>query len=273
MSTKIKLLFFLKKPKTKNLKQSPIYLRITIDGQRAELCSGREINPEHWNQKASKAIGKSEDIRELNIYLDSLRSKAYEAQRNLIDNNKLVCALALKNILTGQGERIHSLVEIFTDHNNKIEALLGAEFAPGTLERYKTSLKHTVDFIKWKFKVSDIDIRNINHAFITEYEFYLRSERKCNNNTAVKYIKNFGKIIRICLANGWLDKNPFANYKAKVKEVERMFLSKEELDAVAKKVFSTKRLSQIRDIFLFSCYTGLVTTNSISTRLPGSQAQ
>ena len=88
MSTKIKLLFFLKKPKTKNLKQSPVYLRITIDGQRAELCSGREINPEQWNQKASKAIGKTEDIRELNIYLDSLRSKAYEKRgwNNL--NNK-----------------------------------------------------------------------------------------------------------------------------------------------------------------------------------------
>lgn len=117
------------------------------------------------------------------------------------------------------------LVPIFEDHNNKIEALLNQEFAPGTLERYKTSLKHTIDFLKWKYNVSDIDITKIDYIFVTEYEFYLRSVRKCANNTAVKYIKNFGKIIRICLANGWIEKSPFANYKSKVKEVERVFLA------------------------------------------------
>ncbi|MEO6302901.1 MAG: site-specific integrase, partial [Bacteroidia bacterium] len=143
------------------------------------------------------------------------------------------------------------------DHNNKIQALIRDEYAPGTVERYKTSLKHTKDFIKWKYNVSDVDISDINHAFITEYEFYLRTERKCNNNSAIKYIKNFKKIIRICIANGWIDRDPFANYKAKVKEVERVFLSKEDLEILASKVFRTKRLDQIRDIFLFSCFTGL----------------
>jgi len=139
----------------------------------------------------------------------------------------------------------------------KIEALLNDEFAPGTLERYKTSLKHTIDFLKWKYNLSDIDIKKIDHAFITEYEFYLRSVRKCNNNTAVKYIKNFSKIIRICIANGWLDKNPFVNYKAKVKEVERAYLVQEEIQAILDKEFASERLNQVRDIFLFSCFTGL----------------
>lgn len=75
----------------------------------------------------------------------------------------------------------------------------------------------------WKFQKGDIDIVDIDHAFVTDYEFWLRSVRKCANNTAVKYIKNFKKIIRICMANGWLDKDPFINYKSKVKVVERVF--------------------------------------------------
>lgn len=79
--------------------------------------------------------------------------------------------------------------------------------------------------MQWKYNISDIDITKIDHAFITDYEFWLRSVRNCVNNTAVKYIKNFNKIIKICLANDWLDKNPFANYKSKVKEVERLFLT------------------------------------------------
>jgi hypothetical protein len=118
-------------------------------------------------------------------------------------------------------------------------------------------LKHTKDFLQWKYKVSDIDIEKIDHAFITEYEFYLRSERKCANNTAVKYIKNFHKIINICLANGWLTKDPFANYKAKVKEVIREFLTEKEIQSLMEKEFVSERLELVRDIFVFSCFTGL----------------
>ena len=150
------------------------------------------------------------------------------------------------------------LVPIFQDHNNKIKALLGEEFSPGTLCRYTKALKHTTDFLKWKFGISDIDIRKIDHAFITEFEFYLRSVRKCNNNSAVKYVKNFGKIFRICISNNWLDKDPFVNYKSKFREVVRAFLSQNEIDAIAAKEFSIERLDQVRDIFLFSCYTSLV---------------
>jgi site-specific recombinase XerD len=135
--------------------------------------------------------------------------------------------------------------------------LIGKEYAPGTLERYNTSLKHTINFLEWKYKISDIEISKIDHAFITEYEFYLRSVRKCCNNTAIKYIKNFNKIIKICLANDWLDKNPFANYKSKVKEVDRVYLSEGEIQNIINKDFKNDRLSLVRDIFLFSCFTGL----------------
>ena len=138
---------------------------------------------------------------------------------------------------------------------------MGKEYALGTLERYKTSLSHTVEFLEWKYKVSDIDIKSIDHAFIMEYEFFLRSVRNCANNTGVKYIKNFSKIIKICLANHWIDRNPLSNYKAKVKEVERVYLSEEEIQAIINKEFKTERLSLVRDIFLFSCFTGLAYIN------------
>ena len=98
-----------------------------------------------------------------------------------------------------------------------------------------------------------MDIKRIDHDFITNYEFYLRTERKCANNSAVKYIKNFKKIIRICLASGWITKNPFVNYKAKVKQVDRVFLNQEELQSITDKAFATARIGQDRDIFLFCC--------------------
>jgi site-specific recombinase XerD len=105
--------------------------------------------------------------------------------------------------------------------------------------------------------VNDISINKIDYAFVTEFEFYLRSVKKCNNNTAVKYVRNFRKIIKICLDNDWLDKDPTTRYEGKMKEVERDFLTEEELLKIYNKKISSERLQLVRDIFIFSCYTGL----------------
>lgn len=278
MQAKVSILFYAKRAKATTDGLIPIYLRVTVDGQRIEMSTKRYVDGGKWSVEQGRMKGSSGDAHSINTYLDILKGKVYDYQRELVHNGKPVNAENLRNKLLGTEAKSRMLVAIFQDHNSKIEALLNDEFAPGTLERYKTSLKHTVDFLKWKYNVSDIDIKKIDHAFVTEYEFYLRSVRKCNNNTAVKYIKNFGKIIRICIANGWLDKNPFVNYKAKVKEVERAYLVQEEIQAIADKEFATERLNQVKDIFLFSCFTGLayidvkkLTNNNITIGIDGEK--
>jgi site-specific recombinase XerD len=248
------LLFY---PKKRNNGAPYIYGRVTIEGKRTEISTGLTCDPARWNNAAGKANGNGEESKALNAQLEVIKRKIQDAFFELHLAGKVVSVEELKNKLSGRADRQLSLVEIFQDHNNKFQELVGKEYAAGTLERFKTSLKHTTEFLKFKYNVSDIDIRRIDHAFVTEFEFYLRSVRKCANNSAVKYIKNFGKIIRICLANGWIDKDPFANYKSRIKEVERVFLSDVELEAIKNKDFRNERLSHVRDIFLFSCYTGL----------------
>ena len=250
-------IFYLKKSKIYEKGSVPIYLRITIDGKRAEISIKQEADPDNWNSKAGRLDGKSEKVRQFNSYLDTLQSQLYAAHQALIRDNKMITAEALKNRYTGASEKQRMLIIIFQKHNDEVEALIDNGFAAGTVERYKTSLSHTQEFIKWKFRISDIDIREIGHEFITDYDFYLRSVRKCANNTVIKYIKNFKKIVRICIANGWLDKDPFIRYKPKLTEVERDFLAAEELLVLAEKVFGIDRLNQVKDIFMFSCYTGL----------------
>ena len=257
MKTKITLHFYAKSTKANAAGLLPIYVRLTVDGNRMEFSTKKFIDSAKWSPEMSKMKGNTENARSLNEYLDLLKSKIFDIQMELIHRNELLTIEVFKNRLLGIQDNQRMLIPIFQDHNNKIKELVGKEYAPGTLERYTTSLKHTVEFLEWKYKVSDIDIKQIDHAFIMEYEFFLRSVRNCANNTAVKYIKNFSKIIKICLANHWIDRNPFANYKAKVKEVERVYLSEDEIETVINKDFKTERLSLVRDIFLFSCFTGL----------------
>ena len=257
MKTKITLHFYAKSTKSNSAGQFPIYVRLTVNGKRLEFSSKKFVEPSKWSSEMTKMKGQSEEARSLNEYLDLMKSKVFDIQMGLIHRNEEITIEVFKNILNGTKERHRLLIPIFEEHNNKIKELIGIEYAPGTYERYKTSLKHTKDFLNWKYSISDIDITKIDYAFITDYEFYLRSVRKCANNTAVKYIKNFNKIIKICLANDWLDKNPFANYKSKVKEVERVYLSEDEIQNIINKDFKIERLTLVRDIFLFSCFTGL----------------
>ena len=257
MKTKVSILFYAKRAKASVNGLVPIYTRITINGKRIELSSNRFVEISKWSTEAGKMKGNSEEARSINSHLDMLRIQIIDMQMELVHKKIPVTAETLKSKILGVDERARMLIPIFQDHNNKIKELVGKEYAPGTLERYKTSLSHTIEFLQWKYKVSDIEINKIDHAFVTDYEFWLRSVRNCANNTAVKYIKNFNKIIKLCLANDWLDKNPFANYKSKVKEVERVYLSEEEIQSIINKDFKTERLSLVRDIFLFSCFTGL----------------
>jgi site-specific recombinase XerD len=228
-----------------------------VNAKRFEFSTNKSINPDKWSSEGSKVKGTSEEARTINSHLDYLKNQILQAEKKLIKKDISVSSENLKNELFGLTETKRMLVPIFQDHNNKIKELVGKEYAPGTLERYTTSLKHTIEFMQWKYNISDIDITKIDHAFITDYEFWLRSVRNCANNTAVKYLKNFNKIIKLCLANDWLDKNPFANYKSKVKEVERVYLTEDEIQSIIEKDFKTERLSLVRDIFLFSCFTGL----------------
>jgi site-specific recombinase XerD len=251
------VLFFLKKPQQYQQGVQPIYLRITVDGKRAELSVKRECEPSKWNGRAGRALGNKEATKSLNAYLDTLQHKVYEAYKALLDQGVNITAGRIKNKLMGIEERPRMILEVFSDHNEQLKSLVGHGYAPLTLKRYKTALEHAREFILWKYKTADMEITRLDYGFITDYEFYLRSVRKCAHNSTMKYLANFKKIVLLCVKRGWLPKDPFYGFKLAVKEVVREVLSAEELDRIASREFAVERLRVARDIFLFSCYTGL----------------
>ena len=253
------LYFYLRKPKDFIDGDVPIYLRITINGNVAELSTKRRYHPSKWNKTAGRAEGKTEEAKSLNAFLDVIQQKVYETRRKLMEDDRPITAENIKIVL--QGGEIHDkrymLMEIFQKHNEQMASLVGREFAPATLTRHETSYRHTLSFLQWKYKVSDIDILKLDYEFISDYEYWLKSTRKCEHNTTIKYLSNLRKIVNKCVRSGWLQRDPFLGFKMTKREVERTALTQLELDNMYEKQFQAERLNIVKDIFLFSCYTGL----------------
>jgi site-specific recombinase XerD len=251
------LLFYLRKVKTDSHGNAPVYTRVTVNGQRAEFSISRSINAQRWNSKGQKVKGNSEDSRTLNTYIDTVRTKLYEEHKKLIEGNKLVTAVAIRNGYLGITEKKLSLLEAIDYHNREAAQKVNIDFAPATIARYITLINHVKDFLKYKYRTSDIYLTQLNYKFITDFESYLKTVRLCNHNSTIKYIRNLRKIINIALANDWLQKDPFVKFKGSVNEVEREILTQEDLKAIEEKQFSIPRLEQVKDTFVFACYTGL----------------
>lgn len=251
------ILFYLKKPRGYAKGEMPIYMRITVNGARKEIGAKHSIEPDRWNSQAQRAKGTNEASKIINAYLDTLERKVQDARLKLLENSKVVTADALVKVLTGQEEKPRMLLEVFQHHNDQMATLENTEYAPATVKRYDTTLEHTRLFIAWKYNLPDIEIKNLSFDFVSDMEFWLKSVRKCNHNSSIKYIGNMRKIVNYCLKTGWLPRDPFFGFKMAKREVVREYLNEDELQALAAKRFAIDRLSQVRDIFLFSCYTGL----------------
>lgn len=257
MKSSFSILFYPRGNDVDNLGNAPIYSRITVNGKRSEFSIKRKVSLEKWNPEAGKMKGTSLEARELNRYMNSIRSKIYKIQEKLSENGDLVTSKKIKNIYLGKDNSHKMLLEIFQEHNDQVDSLIGKDFAAGTAERYKTARKHVKDYIKKEYKVKDIPVTDVDHKFITGLEYYLKTTRNCAHNTAIKYITNFKKIIRIAYANDWITKDPFTSWKARLKIVDREFLTVEEIQAMVEKELHTERLDQVKDIFIFCCFTGL----------------
>ncbi|RXG19712.1 site-specific recombinase XerD [Leeuwenhoekiella aestuarii] len=256
MASSISILFYPKTSAKKSLKAATIYARITVDSKRSEFSTQHKAT-DKWDPKLGKMTGTSAEARMVNRHLDDVRTKIYEIYDRLIREDKPISAQIIRDIYQGKDDEQRSLLELFQEHNDRIESLVGKGYSQGTLQRYKAARTHLENYLLFLKRAGDIPLREIDYQFISGFEHYLKSEKNCAHNTATKYIVNFKKIMRIALANQYIDKDPFFHWKSNWKTKEREFLTSDELNKLAHKEFTITRLEQVRDIFLFCCFTGL----------------
>lgn len=237
---------------------APVFLRLTVDGKRKEFSITRRIEPEKWNSRTEKVMGNNLLSNEINTHINNIRHRLNKVHQLLSDGQEQITASRMIQEL--KGERKHQskmVLEIFKDHNKQMDRLSGKNISKSTAKRYWTCLNHIEQFINQVYKAEDFRVKEIDHQFITRFEYFLKTKRECNHNSALKYVNNFKKIIRIALANQWMDRDPFYNYKVQFESVEREFLNEEEIKALIEKNLHFDRLKLVRDMFVFSCYTGL----------------
>jgi site-specific recombinase XerD len=197
------------------------------------------------------------EVSKFNRFLDTVKNRCFEIYDTLLREHQDISASIIKNIYLGKEGKEWMVLEIFQNHNDEMESLIGKGFTKGTLQRYNAAKKHVSDYIKHAYHRNDIPVKKVDHKFITGLEYFLKSKKNCDHNTAIKYIVNFKKIIRIAYANQWINRDPFFHWKATWKTKEKQYLTQTELDTLRNKKSFLPRLDLVRDIFVFCCYTGL----------------
>ncbi|WP_286971659.1 site-specific integrase [Flavobacterium sp. UBA4854] len=251
------IIFFLKSS-AKSTSERYIYIRITVNGVPKETSTKRKWNINRWEQKTGRAIGNKEDAKALNFFLYSLEIKVRKHADYLEEKQESLNSVKLINFILGKTRLKTTVLQEFQLHNDQMLALVKkGEYAIGTHTRFEISKKHIKDFMMYKYGVEDMEFNELNFEFVKDYEFYLKTVKNNANNTALKYITNFKKIVLTAMDKEILTIDPFKRFKGKKTRVPKKPLTGLELSLLEKHKFSTDRLGVVRDVFVFQCYTGL----------------
>lgn len=236
-----------------------LYIRITVDSQRKEYSTNTRWSKKKWDMKKSRATGTKEDALTLNAYIDTLQSKATEIKNRMISENRRFTALDIVNNLVGNVDDRKFCLELLQEHNDKMGEMVGIPdgYAEGTYRKFKDTYNHAQNFIKKAYKRDDLELRELNYEFAEGFYHYLRTSVKCAHNTTVKYIQFFKKIVLNAFKKGWIHRDPFFGFALTQRYRAPVKLTMEEIRSLTNKVFLTERLGQVRDYFIFSCFTGL----------------
>jgi site-specific recombinase XerD len=273
-------LFFIRRTRKLSNGLCPIYIRITVNGQRQDVAINRSVDEKHWCPTTNRVLSGTRSARQLNQYLDTVKMQVANTYRQLMESGKEVTARAIKNTFMGkptdEDRKRKMVLKLFREHNEDMSKLAGKEISPATCTHYATTLRHLTDFMRDNYSRDDLPLEEVTPEFISKFELFLKSEKSIGHNTAMKYLKNFKKVMRIAQVNGWLRIDPFAGYKMPLKKVDRGFLDERELQTLIDKTFGVERLNIVKDSFLFSCFTGLaysdlkrLTTDNIHTANDG----
>ena len=254
-----RVLFFLRKTKLLKNGEASVCMRITVNGTRVENNIRKSIDPALWSQAKETARGKSRRACDLNTYIEEARIKLYQIFCELEQQNRPITAHLLQELFFGQEkpEEVRTLLGTMQEHNDQCRALVGTDYALITVRRYESCRRYLAELIRQRYGKEDLPLTEVNGELVRAFAFYLKTEKGCQQNTVVRYMKCLKKITNLARANDWMAKDPFLGIRFHEKEVIREFLTMDELQTIYRKEFPLERLALVRDVFIFAAFTGL----------------
>ena len=254
-----RVLFFLKKTKLLKNGEASVCMRITVNGTRVENNIRKSIDPALWSQAKETARGKSRRACDLNTYIEEARIKLYQIFCELEQQNRPVTAHLLQEFFFGQEkpEEVRTLLGTMQEHNDQCRALVGTDYALITVRRYESCRRYLAELSRQRYGKEDLPLSEVNGELVRAFAFYLKTEKGCQQNTVIRYMKCLKKITNLARANDWMAKDPFLGIRFHEKEVVREFLTMDELQTIYRKEFPLERLTLVRDVFIFAAFTGL----------------
>ena len=258
-SSTFSVLFWIYASRANKNNQTNIYARITVNQQRVNISLKQKVDISTWDVKRQKVIGKNATAREINLFLDEVKADIVQCYRDLKRENGVLTPKRVKAKYLGEDKILHSLQDIFDYHNEKFVHKLN----PKTLCHYRTSQKYLLEFVKKEYSKRDFYLRDLDYSFVISFENFLRGYKpkhyqgKIGNNAVMKHIQRLRKMITLAFEIEWIERDPFVKFKPKLEKREREFLSEGELKSIESFSTSIERLSIVKDLFIFSCYTGI----------------
>ncbi|WP_299524905.1 site-specific integrase [uncultured Lutibacter sp.] len=255
---KITIRFYIDKSKTNKKDKSVIKCRTTYNKNRKEFSTGLFINPSFWDSKHQNAKPPNDENDNINTQLSLIKSKINRAFLFLQIQEENFSVDDIYMLYKGvKIAKEHNVIEYFEAFLDKLKKLIGIDIKQITWNKSYYVKNNVKSFIKWKYKTNDLPLNKLRLQFLFDFDYYLKTEKNHKQITVNKNIQRFRKSVKVAVAEGYLDKDPFLLYRAKHIKKEIVFLSVDELENLENHQFVQPRLQQVKDWFVFSCYTGL----------------
>ena len=258
--------------------KAPILARINVNGEVVHFSTKFRIFPDRWNSADGRTLHLTKEEKNIDAMLDDYRALVITRYNEMVLGGAMVTAAKIKQSVLNLDEKSVKLLDVcdkFIEDYHQL--VLSKAVTRCTYQRYVLTRQRIAEFMAGRYGVDDLPLADINHSFIKGFDLHNRNQHAAANNTAARFVKHFRTMFNLALHNGWARTDPFTNYKIHFEKVNRGFLTQEEIDRISSREFTNKRLVVVRDMFLFSVYTGLayidvrsLTQNNIQYRADGT---
>jgi len=257
MSSTFRILFLARKTKLNKEGLATINIRLTIDSKSVEFSTKIFVDPNLWNAKSGRMDGKSKTATEINNSLNAMLARLKIKHQEILDRDGYVTSEKLRDVFLGKIGLRQKLLELFDEKIIQMDRLVGTTIKQGEVDKFIGTKKRLAEFLLKEYNEIDIGIQNVNTEFITQFNTFLRSQYKNKDNTVVNYLRKLKQITTQALKKHYISIDPFLDIKLSSKPGKRHYLTENELKIIISKDFDSKTLNEVRDVFIFCCFTGL----------------